>query len=188
MLKFKHKYAEQKSLATQSGADTQYQFSVNGMYDPNITGTGGQPMFFDQIAGIYDHYTVIGSKIKWTVINASTTAVEPYRCVFWINDDTTTSVGFDSLVATTGAQTRFAQGGLNPDRIIVEQYWSARKNFGNCLANDELKGTAAANPAEQQYFQITLRAVDSVTVIPLWVLVEIEYTAIWRERKEISLS
>lgn len=34
------------------------------MYDPDLTGFGHQPYFFDQLTDIYSHYVVIGSKIK----------------------------------------------------------------------------------------------------------------------------
>lgn len=187
MFKFKHRYTEQVTL-TDSGAIVNYQFSCNGMYDPNITGTGHQPMYFDQVSALYDHYTVIGSKIKYTVVPTGTTAQVPYKIITWINDDTTTTGTADSLAENKFAKVRLCQGGLNPDRIILTNNWSAKKFFSSPMANDELKGTAAANPTEQSYFQISFRSLDGVSTVSVYLFVEVEYIAIWRELKEIASS
>lgn len=36
----------------------EYQFNLNSTFDPNLTGTGHQPMFRDQLAVIYNKYRV----------------------------------------------------------------------------------------------------------------------------------
>ena len=39
---------------------------MNSLFDPDFTGTGHQPYYFDQFATIYQRYTVIGSKLTAT--------------------------------------------------------------------------------------------------------------------------
>ena len=41
-----------------------YIFTLNGLYDPNITGTGHQPRGYDQITPFYKAYTVLGVSIR----------------------------------------------------------------------------------------------------------------------------
>lgn len=41
-----------------------YVFQLNGLYDPNITGAGHQPLGFDQLMLMYEHGTVIGAQAK----------------------------------------------------------------------------------------------------------------------------
>lgn len=56
-----------------------WQFAANGCYDPDVTGTGHQPMYFDNFAAVYQKYRVRYSKISVTVVNHSvnTTIVGP---------------------------------------------------------------------------------------------------------------
>ena len=67
------RYQETLSLSSSSGALFGYVYNLNGLYDPNHTGTGHQPLYFDQLMTIYNHYIVIGAKItvKFTAYPAS---------------------------------------------------------------------------------------------------------------------
>lgn len=85
-----HRYCANQSVQSSTGVMANYVFSCNGMYDPDITGTGGQPLYFDQMTAIYNHYTVIGSKVTIKVLNASpSTGI--IGCGILINDDTATT-------------------------------------------------------------------------------------------------
>jgi hypothetical protein len=52
------------SLNPGSGTLGAYVFSANGVYDPNITGTGHQPKGFDQLIALYDHCVVERAHIR----------------------------------------------------------------------------------------------------------------------------
>jgi len=54
------KYVQQVSLASNASglAAAPWFFNMNGMYDPDQTGTGHQPYGFDQYAALYSLYTV----------------------------------------------------------------------------------------------------------------------------------
>lgn len=38
---------------------TYHLFRANGIFDPDVTGTGHQPLYRDQVADLYTNYTVI---------------------------------------------------------------------------------------------------------------------------------
>lgn len=63
-------YSDQFSLTCTAGVPQSYTFTMNGLYDPNITGTGSQPRYFDTLCGAnntsapYRAYVVKASKIK----------------------------------------------------------------------------------------------------------------------------
>lgn len=57
-------YREQLSWSTASGNLSDNVYRGNSIFDPDLTGTGGQPMGFDQWAAFYFSYTVLGSKIE----------------------------------------------------------------------------------------------------------------------------
>lgn len=179
------KYTQQISPSTAPFGT--YVFSCNNLYDPDFTATGTQPLYFDQLMAIYDHYTVIGSKITYRIIPRGTTVQEPFRICSWINDDTTAaSSDIDVISQQPGSKVRLCTGGLNPSQIIVSNKWSAKKYFGgSSLANTSLQGTAAAGPAEQSYYYLNLRTMDGVATTTMWVVVEISYVAVFSELKDM---
>lgn len=57
----KLKYVESMTL---SGAPSMQLFRGNDLFDPNYTSTGHQPYLADQLAPLYQNFTVYASKIK----------------------------------------------------------------------------------------------------------------------------
>lgn len=63
----KLKYVENITLdPPAAGSAATYTFRCNSLFDPNFTGTGHQPMFYDNYSAIYGQYTVVKSFIKVT--------------------------------------------------------------------------------------------------------------------------
>lgn len=52
-----------------AGGSNVWNFSFNNLYDTNSTGTGHQPMYFDNYSQLYDRYKVSFAKITVTVVN-----------------------------------------------------------------------------------------------------------------------
>lgn len=180
-----HKYNDQVAINTgATGQLSNYLFSCNGMYDPNITGTGHQPYYFDQLTALYDHYCVIGSKLKLRVAKSDVTTV-PCTVGVYINDDTTattsltTAMEYSSgrhLVLTTSNQ-----------KASITRKWSAKKYFGkSVLANTDLQGTSAANPSEQSFFNFWVSSETNIQQTSVLIDVEITYIAVWKELKDIA--
>ena len=63
-------YSDQFQLTCTAGALQQYTFAMNGLYDPNLTGTGSQPRYFDTLCGAnttaapYRAYVVKAARMK----------------------------------------------------------------------------------------------------------------------------
>jgi hypothetical protein len=143
-----------------TGAAGNYLFSANGMYDPNITGTGHQPIGFDQMMALYEQYTVVAAAVEVNFLPNN-----PARCGVYLSPDTSglTSASqiienglantkvFNGLTASATANNPFAPVTLNCD---IASYFG-RKTEQELLNDDQLYGTAAANPNEQVYFAVT---------------------------------
>jgi len=184
-----HRYvANAISITSTLGVMGHYQFSANGMFDPDITSSGHQPLYFDQVTALYNHYHVIGSRIKVTGITGDSNTAS-FSWALWQNDDTSTT---PSDVATL-AETANSVYKMQPAQITATPQsatlnWSAKRTFGgSTLADSELQGTATANPSEQSIFQITVQTHGAVTAAMLF-NVEIDYIAVWTELKDIASS
>lgn len=188
MAKMTHKYVESVALTSSLGVISLYRWSTNGLYDPNQSGTGHQPMYFDQMAALYDHFCVIGSKVKITAVNVTGTSDPAFQIGVYVNDDTSGAItSMNELVEQNTGKFRTAPAGNNNTLYLTES-WSARKYFNkNPLANTELQGTSAINPTEQSFFNIALQANASSTVTVTFT-VETTYIAVWKEIKEVAQS
>lgn len=189
MLKITHKYAENVTLTSTTGITQAYRYKANGMYDPNATGGGHQPMFFDQIGAIYQHFTVVGSKITVKFIPTASSSV-PQHVGININDDSTGVQGIAVDTLAEQATTNCTNIAYTPEKpVILTQTWSAKKHFGgSVLGNANLIGTINNDPGELSFFTIYNCACDGATTVACYLIVEIEYTAIWRELKDFNSS
>lgn len=181
-----HKYVQIIQMTNTTGSLATWVFSANGMYDPDITGTGHQPMYFDQMAALYDHYTVIGSKVtvQLTPI-ASNQAPVIFGC--YKNDDSTvTPTTISELMEQTDSKYQVVNFNANkPVKFTLK--WSAKKTFGgSVLGNDNLQGTASANPTEQTTYTFYTKPMDGASTVGCFANVTIQYIAIWDELRDIA--
>ena len=59
----KLRYVQEITLNSASGVYDVHSFRANSLFDPDYNGVGHQPSNFDRWMEIYNHYTVVGSKI-----------------------------------------------------------------------------------------------------------------------------
>lgn len=185
-----HRYSAYFNLDPGSGGTlAKYVFSANGMYDPDITGTGHQPMGFDQLAILYNHYCVVGSKITAKVFNYDTGQTQIAGVTL-----------LDTASGFTGDVHQYIEQGHSKYVILgrqnadlsksVSKTFSAKKFFHKSkpMDEDDLAGTALANPAEEAFYHLVAAPIGAVDTAPVQVLVLIEYTAIWTEPKTLAQS
>lgn len=170
---------------------TYHLFSCNGMYDPDITGTGHQPLGFDQLMALYNHYEVLGSKISVDCqIEAGATVTQSNAIVgIHVNDDTSIhGNSLDALLENGGTTYRTLTDQQMQKRLVYK--WSQKKQLGkNVRGNSSVKGDAASNPSEQMYFCIYTQANDSAVVgDPIQCVARISYFAKFTERKDTAQS
>lgn len=192
------RYCDEITLNPAMNAFDSILFSANGMYDPYIPAGGHQPLYFDQYMANYDHYTVIGSKIKVTPIPSdsqySTSALPGAFGVFLDDDVAFSYTSLAQIVESnqnkgdwrmysnslTGANTK----GKNPS---ITKYFSAKKFIQNPLA-DSNKGTIASNPTDGVFYQVWACSVGANDPVSAQFMVEIEYIALLTEPKFIAQS
>lgn len=193
-LPYKHRctlrYYDDVDLGGTGVSPTSYIFSANGLYDPDITGTGHQPMGFDQLMALYAHYTVNRSSIK-VQFRASTTATA-LRAAVAVNRGQAAlsvfsrvieegNVDFGVISAVSGA------GGPVPQWFVNAVNVADFQSITNILDDDTLKGNAGANPGTAISYTLYLAADSTITDHTL-ASVMIEYDATFTEPLQIIQS
>lgn len=183
-----HRYCARGQLQTgASGVLASVSYRCNGMYDPDYSGTGHQPYYFDQISAVYNHWTVIGSKITIRVAKSDANVNSPIIIGCMINDDGTVTPNIDGLCEHPSSTHRVLGYG-NPATTFIKK-WSAKKTFGgSVLSNPNLQGSASADPTEQSMFTIFINSEPSVVATSVTIDVTIDYIAVWSELKDIATS
>lgn len=180
------KYVENITMSSTTGSIFHQLFSANGLYDPNTTGTGHQPIFFDQIMPYFNHYSVVGSKISVVLTHRVST----------MSTDATVAVGLAlrGTVATHASYQLYMENGqerhvmMPPDPSVrnhLSMGFAAKKYFGKkyVVDNYDLKGTASNNPAEGAFFHIYIDPMTGTDSPVINALVSITYHAIFSEPK-----
>lgn len=180
-----HRWTQTIGLSTgSSGALNTFVFRANGMFDPSVTGGAHQPYYFTQLSAIYDHFTVIGSKIKITASKTDSSTSIPITCGIMINDDSTVTPTLLGLLEHPSSTWKLLE---NTNKVTLSNKWSAKKTFGgSILGNDNLQGTSAADPTEQSTFVFFMDSSVNAIATSVTFVVEIDYIAVWDELKDIA--
>jgi len=186
-MKITHRYAEVKNLTfvAPNLNVVYYPYGTNCLYDPFLQIGGGQPLYFDQMTAIYNHYTVTASRIKVTFVPNTT---DPVLCGIFIDDDATPAVtNLDTVLQQPSNVSVMIQRDVSAP--VLRKYWSSKSVFGeNPLDNDNLEGDATRNPTENQAFIIYQRPADSTVTVVMTLYIEMEFDTIWHELKNIAAS
>lgn len=172
-----------------AGIMDEFVFSANGLYDPNITGVGHQPIGFDQYMTMFDHYTVIGAKIICTFVNTDTATSQ--QVGIYVKDAPSTETDIRKYIENglckykTISPTTY---GNNQCTIVyplsIPKFFTKKKIIGE----SDYKGSVAANPTEQAYFHCFAAPIQSTDPTAVQLFVLIEYIAILTEPKTLALS
>lgn len=171
------------------GTAATHVFSANGLYDPDITGVGHQPIGFDQFMVMYDHYTVVGAKMVAYFQNIDTNYAQ-YGTI----------TCRDSSVVSTDTREIIENGYVS---ICYLGPTGTAKVIGSCatsvdiakflgrssaLADNQLKGGAGSNPAEQVFFHVSGFPVGQADAASIRINVIIDYDVIFHERTVLGPS
>lgn len=140
------KYADTWSSNASSGAAS-WDLTVNGLFDPDITFVGSQPLSFDQWTAMYQRYLVLESQItvlltSRAVSNSARVAVVPVALSSTLPGDWAAAA--EMRLAKTGTTT----GGATPVKIVSTV--QVHKLYGVPLvavqSDDSFAATLSANP------------------------------------------
>lgn len=87
---------------TATAYEATYQFALNDLFDPDYTGAGGQPTYFDQWAVLYSRYRVLGCRVDLTFDNSTSSSIR-VAAVATANTSLLTSLSWSGIAGTRNA-------------------------------------------------------------------------------------
>lgn len=154
-----------------AGGPGVYTVSLNSLYDPNVTGGGSQPRYFDTFVGTnngtapYNRYMVFAAKITVTFypIGLSENANGYWRAgIAPRNSDASAPTDLDELMERPYAKTvaLSTASGQRPRTLTYYTKiapWWGKKDIADV---NSLHGSVAASPASQVYCDIVAGPVN----------------------------
>ena len=171
--------------------------SAIGMYDPDYTGVGHQPLGFDQWMHFYHHYEVLSSKATFWIESAGTGTSDGTYAVLRLDSDITDapfdpilSTELESAVERPSTVVRHLKSSTAGGRVSISKSYSQAATFGrSARGNTTMKGTIAGNPTENMYYRLKLcNTLMGSSLQQHTVLFTVTYIAQLTERKDIAQS
>lgn len=185
------RYSESINIVSASGSLGAHLFRANSCHDPDYTGVGRQPMAWDEWKALYNHYCVVGSKIKVTVLSDSGTT-SPFVVGVYLSDGTTLPYtnwnGYNE--AKKGTQVMI-NGTPNVRTQSAVAKFSAKKYFNVTDIKDNFQRLGAltsGNPAELSYFVVYYQQIDTAISDTKTILITMDFIVDFSEPKSLALS
>jgi len=184
------RYASSTTINSVSGVPGHYLLRANDLFDPDYTGTGHQPMGFDQMMIFYDHFVVVKSTLTATFINMLTNSslkamirVDGNNVVVSSSEDLCELGG--SIYDTLGSFN--SSSGVKSLSLSVDVAKYHGQNPLALTATESLTGSASASPADGVYFHLSVWSPDGATNLARVQFV-IEFEAVFFEPRTPSAS
>lgn len=178
------KFQTTQTLIADGSGNAILGMRANDIYDPEVALGGQQPLYYDQLTAIYNHWTVVKSKMKIMVmpIISGLSPAEPVFVTMFIDDDDTPPPVGGQKERRSSRSFMVANDSTDPGHTI---YWNGQAAFGgNLIDNQNMRGAAASGPAEKSVFFIATSGSNVNTSFK--VFIDMEYTVVWSELKSIA--
>ena len=144
------KYAQPFIVASTTNLQ---QFRGNSCFDPDFTGSGHQPHYFDQYALLYKRYLVSSCAIRVTATNNSNDAA---LIGIWPSNTTTTSILIPSdLLEAPYVKTRQLGGKNANNATMLSSSMATKKMRGLNVGNeDDLGAQVTTNPSRSWFWNV----------------------------------
>lgn len=183
----KLRYCEQLTLSV-SPILGHYIFRAGSPYDPNYSSVGHQPMGYDQWANLFNHYTVVGSKMYLRAIPQVTQGTSQVG-IYLAADATLPYSDADAFIEAKKGQNKLICA--NQSRVAtLNCYYSAKKQFNVNDMKDNYARLGAkvdTNPAEEMFYIIWHQTQNGQTFNYTYI-VQIDYIVDFSEPKNLAQS
>lgn len=174
----KMRYCDTYDITCTTGARGVNVYAANGIFDPDITGGGHQPLYHDNYFNLYNHYEVLGSKITVSITTKPNNTI-PMVCGIVTDDDSSISTQVTTLMEQSGTHALISTTGRNQATLTAT--YSGRQQLADASQLGRI--TFGSNPSELTCFALWAASADGATTGVVSVSVQIDYTVRCSELK-----
>lgn len=185
----KLKYSQDIHIYDGASASKYYTFRGNSLYDPDLSGVGHQPLYFDQYALIYSKYRVLGAKITLRAINGQSSVAQ------YLVLESGTEQNISNNLTRLLEQSRGAIAKLVPASsqgpTYIKKYCSTRKACGltkSQMSDQDYAADTNASPTQLWYFNLVVTSIDSLSPCDLYMMVSLVYYVQFYDRMLMNQS
>lgn len=184
----KLKYSQFINLTSTAGVVNDNVWRGSSLFDPDLTGTGTQPYYFDQWAALYNFYSVLGSSIKVTCALGNVSSVAAGTCDLVVipTQSTGTFVGStqDVVLQQPYAKHRVIALQQITEPGVITHYMSTDKMYGSRNGTTDMVDTSygaavSANPNSTWAWHVCMWPHDRASTVTNYIQVEITYYCIF---------
>lgn len=187
-------YHEIVSMSDGAGGDQQW--NLNSLFDPNRSGTGHQPLGFDQLATLYQRYRVLKASWKVQCTNVFGPII-PLIAVVPTNNTTSLATTIDTACELPYSQNKLMGGqytaaGSTAQPATIKGSCSLAKIYG--CTESELKGSdryqalVSADPSETAILHCVFNEIAGGVDGAVTFCVDIFYTVEMFDRIQLAAS
>lgn len=152
----------QKVQFTGSITPSNQVFRLDSLFDPDLTGTGHQPRYFDQLAALYQRYLVTRCDWRLQFINANSNTA---TIAVAATDSDVSILPPDELAELTYSKRRVLGLNSGPARSTISGSMSLAELHGqpDRDSDPDMYALVSASPQDQGFLTIGVNSMDGTT-------------------------
>jgi hypothetical protein len=181
------RYVQFFTVAGTSGVLGKNTFRGNSVFDPDQSGTGAQPVWFDDYALFYNRYRVVGSRCS---VLAQGTTNNSLPVLFGLcPQHATAALTAEGYLSQPYGMSAVASPGTTPAQLSL--YISTAKVLGypggGVMGSDALSALVSTNPAHVWYWHVWSQPMDQATTLAGTMYVTIDYDVLFFDKNDGAL-
>jgi len=182
------RYSDGGVQFTGSIAPSAQVFRANSLFDPDLTGSGSQPEYFDQLAAVYGQYCVMGCRFRADCYNTGTTS---NACVAFYSDANVATLSVENMTEHRYAKKIVisAKGGMDRGVLALPPILNSTIQGEKDLNSDPSNYTGVGtNPSDPTYVIFRTGSMDNATNSNVYVQCYIDYDCWFKELTPVTES
>ncbi len=182
-------YEDIYTLTTVSNPYSTYTWRGNSVFDPDSSGGGHQPRYFDTYASVYNKYKVYNSSIMIEMINGSPQSGALFSIVPMTSVVSGTTWPYVSELPRAKTSEIMPVSSRYPFNLSHKATTTEINGLRPGQINDEDYGSAVTtNPTQIWYWNLYVQSIDNLATIGVSFRVRLVYDTLFYDRPDIAIS